>query len=705
MCGIAGVLRAGHRAGEAELGNIARRMADALRHRGPDGSGLWVDPEAGVAFGHRRLAIIDLSREGHQPMLSASGRFVIIFNGEIYNFRGLRRELEELGHRFRGHSDTEVLLGAIDQWGLGATLPKIAGMFAFALWDRELRSAHLVSDRLGKKPLYFGWIGPSLVFASELKALLQHPNFAVEVDRGALTLLLRHGCVPSPYSICRGILKLPPATHLSLPWADPNAAREADLRQRFRPYWSLAEVAERGIAEPFSLGPEAAVDRLDDLLGQVVAERMISDVPLGALLSGGIDSSTVVASMQKQSARPIKTFSIGFHEASYDEARDAKRVARHLGTDHTELYVTPDQAQAVIPRLPEIYDEPFADRSQIPTFLVARLARQAVTVALSGDGGDEIFGGYNRHFYAPWLWRRLERWPSFIRQGAADVLTSIPPHGWDKLAAQAYRFLPRSRQQPMPGYRIHKLADLFTVDGPEALYQRLTSHWTNPAALVIGGFEPSTHLTHWSQAPEGLDFTETMMYLDAVSYLPDDVLVKVDRASMAVSLEIRAPLLDHRLVEFAWRLPTAMKVRERQGKWVLRQLLDRYVPRELIDRPKQGFDVPLEAWLRGPLRDWAEAMLEPRRLREEGFFDANRVGQIWAEHLSGARNLDFCLWAVLMFQAWREYWLAGSAHTADVRCRPPMRTESSPALYGASNCSAAAELGSALQLAPSCSLS
>jgi asparagine synthase (glutamine-hydrolysing) len=667
MCGIAGVLRAGHRTGEAELGNIARRMADALRHRGPDGSGLWVDPEAGVAFGHRRLAIIDLSREGHQPMLSASGRFVIIFNGEIYNFRELRRELEELGHRFRGHSDTEVLLGAIDQWGLGATLPKIAGMFAFALWDRELRSAHLVSDRLGKKPLYFGWIGPNLVFASELKALLEHPNFAFEVDRGALTLLLRHGCVPSPYSICRGILKLPPATHLSLPWADPNAAREADLRQRFRPYWSLAEVAERGIAEPFSLGPEAAVDSLDDLLGQVVAERMISDVPLGALLSGGIDSSTVVASMQKQSTRPIKTFSIGFREAGYDEAADAKRVARHLATDHTELHVTAEQARAVIPDLPEIYDEPFADRSQIPTFLVAKLARQEVTVALSGDGGDEIFGGYNRHFYGPWLWNRLNPWPFSIRRLAADFLTAVPPRAWDRIAGQVYRLVPRSSRQPTPGYRIHKLAGLFTVDGPGALYRRLTSHWTDPSALVIDGSEPSTILTDSARVPEGLDFAETMMYLDAVTYLPDDVLVKVDRASMAVSLEVRSPLLDHRLVEFAWRLPAALKVRPRQGKWVLRQVLDRYVPRELIDRPKQGFDVPLEAWLRGPLHDWAETMLDRRRLSAEGFFQPAPIRTAWREHLSGVRDRTGELWPVLMFQAWLERWCRHDTLTAEIR--------------------------------------
>jgi asparagine synthase (glutamine-hydrolysing) len=664
MCGIAGVLSPKRRLSDAELSNIARRMADTLRHRGPDSSGFWSDPEAGVALGHRRLSIIDLSPEGHQPMASASGRFLITFNGEIYNFRELRRELEGVGAAFRGHSDTEVLLAAIDAWGLEAALPKLAGMFAFGLWDRKARTLHLVRDRMGKKPLYFGWAGRDLVFASELKALHEHPSFVPKVDPGALTLLLRHGCIPSPYAIYRGVLKLPPATHLALPLGDGNVAPGGDLRAGLRPYWSLAEAARRGIEEPFADGPEAAVGVLDEIMARATAERMVADVPLGALLSGGIDSSTVVALMQKQSTRPIKTFSIGLHEAGYDEATDARRVARHLGTEHTELYVTPEQAQAVIPRLPEVYDEPFADRSQIPTFLVTQLARREVTVALSGDGGDEVFGGYNRHFYGPWLWRRLKPWPLSVRRRAAGVLTAIPPHTWDAAARQVYRVLPKSSRQPMPGYRVHKLADLLTVDTPEAIYRRVTSYSADPLALTIDGREPQTILTDPEHFVDGLDFTGRMMYLDGATYLPDDILVKVDRASMAVSLEVRAPLLDHRVVEFAWRLPTAMKIQGRQGKWVLRQVLDRYVPRELVDRPKQGFDVPLEVWLRGPLRDWAEAMLEPSRLSAEGYFDSREVHRLWAEHLSGARNLDFCLWTVLMFQAWSERWLACPSTTA-----------------------------------------
>jgi asparagine synthase (glutamine-hydrolysing) len=631
-------------------------MADTLRHRGPDSSGLWSEPEAGVAFGHRRLSIIDLSPEGHQPMASASGRFIITYNGEIYNFRELRRELEGLGCAFRGHSDTEVLLAAVDSWGLEAALPKLAGMFAFALWDQKTRTLHLVRDRMGKKPLYYGWAGRDLVFASELKAFYQHPAFEPEINRAAQVLFLRHGCIPAPHSIYRGVSKLPPAGRLSVP-AQADGLQNADLRDRVRFYWSAREVAERGLAEPAALSEREAVDHVDRLIGQGVRERMVADVPLGALLSGGIDSSTVVAFMQQHASRPVKTFSIGFHETGYDEAADAETVARHLGTDHTELYVTPDQAQATIPHLPEIYDEPFADRSQIPTFLVAQLARQHVTVALSGDGGDEVFGGYNRHFYGPWLWHRLRPWPPAIRERLAGMITAVPPRGWDAAAGYLYQLLPRSSRQPTPGYRLHKLAGLMAVDSPQAMYRRLTSYWQEPASLVINGNDPAEAGAP-PAVPEGADFAHTMMYLDQVGYLPDDILVKVDRASMAVSLEVRAPLLDHRLVEFAWRLPGAMKVRQRQGKWILRQVLERYVPRQLVDRPKQGFEVPIDAWLRGPLRDWAEALLDAGRLATEGFFTPAPIRAAWAEHLSGIRNRGEDLWAVLMFQAWHEHWLA-----------------------------------------------
>jgi asparagine synthase (glutamine-hydrolysing) len=668
MCGIAGLISPEAGWGEAELSSIARRMADALAHRGPDGSGLWVDPEAAVALGHRRLAIIDLSSEGHQPMVSLSGRYVITYNGEIYNFRSIQHELADLGWRFRGHSDTEVLLAAVDQWGLEATLPKLAGMFAFALWDRRLRTLHLARDRLGKKPLYFGRVGRDLAFASELKALRQHPAFEPEVDRGALSLLLRHGCVPSPYTIYRGVSKLPPASHLALAVADAGPARLPDLRSRVRRYWSLAEVAEHGLAESFDLGPQAAVDALDELLSRATAERMISDVPLGALLSGGIDSSFVVALMQKQSTKPVRTFSIGFHEASHDEATDAKRVASHLGTDHTELYVTPEQARAVIPRLSHIYDEPFADRSQIPTFLVAQLARREVTVALTGDGGDEVFGGYNRYFYGPWLWRRMQPWPRALRRRAARALTAVSPHSWDAAADLIYRFLPRSRRPPVIGVQLHKIANLLGAESPEGLYRRLTSYWSDPAGLVIDGREPSAPLTAPCAATSGMDFMHSMMYYDAITYLPDDILVKVDRASMAVSLELRAPLLDHRVVEFAWRLPGHFKIRGRRGKWILRELLDRYVPRRLVDRPKQGFDLPIDAWLRGPLRDWAEAILDARRLTAGGYFRPGPIRTAWQQHLSGTRDRGWELWTVLMFQEWKEHWLT---RRSDDRLSPP----------------------------------
>jgi asparagine synthase (glutamine-hydrolysing) len=662
MCGLAGFLSPDRRLTETELSRIARRMSDTLHHRGPDSSGIWSDPEAGIALGHRRLSIIDLSPEGDQPMASASGRFVISYNGEIYNFPSLRRELEGIGFAFRGHSDTEVLLAAIDAWGLDAALPKLAGMFAFALWDRMARTLHLVRDRLGKKPLYYGRVGRDLVFASELKAFYEHPAFAPEIDRAAQVLLLRHGYVPAPYSIYRGVFKLPPAGWLSLP-TQQEALQGSDLCDRVRFYWSAREVAERGLAEPAALSEQEAVDQVSQLIDQGVRERMMADVPLGALLSGGIDSSTVVAFMQQHASRPVKTFSIGFREMGYDEAADAGSVARHLGTDHTVLYVTPDQAQAVIPRLPEIYDEPFADRSQIPTFLVAQLARRHVTVALSGDGGDEVFGGYNRHFYGPWLWRRIGAWPRSIRARAAGLITAIPPAGWDAAAGYLYRFLPRSSHQPMPGYRVHKIAGLMAADGPQAIYRRLTSYWHDSASLVIDGYDHAgADLSR--TVPEGADFAHTMMYLDEIGYLPDDILVKVDRASMAVSLEVRAPLLDHRLVEFAWRLPGPMKIRQRLGKWILRQVLERYVPRQLVDRPKQGFEVPIDAWLRGPLRDWAETMLDPKRLATESFFASGPIRAVWSEHLRGARNHGEALWAVLMFQAWHEHWRDRSGTTA-----------------------------------------
>jgi asparagine synthase (glutamine-hydrolysing) len=656
MCGIAGFFDISGTARADELAAAATRMADTLRHRGPGSGDVWVDQGAGVALGHRRLAILDLSPLGHQPMVSANGRFVVVFNGEIYNFRDLRKELEACGARFRGHSDTEVLLAAVEQWGVRKAIDVSAGMFALALWDRDERRLHLVRDRLGKKPLYFGWVGERFMFASELKAFHADSRFAPEVDRGALALFLRYSCVPAPYSIYRGIHKLPPGTRLSLSVDEPRM-HGGDLLKRVETYWSAIGVAERGAAAPLAFRDEhEAVDRLDSLLGTAVAERMIADVPLGALLSGGIDSSTVVALMQKHSSRPVNTYSIGFREQTFDEAVDAARVARHLGTHHDEIYISAETARSVIPQLPDIYDEPFSDQSQIPTFLVSKLARQHVTVALSGDGGDEVFGGYRRHFQAAQL-ERLQQVPAALRRIASRALTAVSPTGWDRLFSTLSAVGPRKRRHAHVGDSIHKLARVLLASTPEAAYRLLSSHWTEPTEVVRGAESEPVTASDPSLRPKLRDFAQTMMALDTVTFLPDDVLTKVDRASMAVSLELRAPILDHRVIEFAWQLPLGMKIRGSEGKWILRRVLDRYVPRSLIDKPKHGFGMPVGDWLRGPLKPWADALLDERRLDEEGFFEPAPIRNRWVQHLSGRRNWGYHLWDVLMFQAWKERWL------------------------------------------------
>jgi asparagine synthase (glutamine-hydrolysing) len=633
-------------------------MADTLEHRGPDDAGSWVDAGAGLALGFRRLSILDLSPLGHQPMTSESGRLVVAFNGEVYNFRELRRELEGLGHRFRGHSDTEVLLAACEQWGAGGALPRLEGMFALALWDRRARRLTLARDRLGVKPLYYGRAGGALLAGSELKALRAHPACRPDVDRDALTLYLRNNYVPAPYSIYRGIFKLPPGTFLTLD--SPEAAGAPPT-----PYWSARDVARRGAAEPFTGSDAEATDAVDGLLRQSVARRMVADVPLGAFLSGGVDSSAVVAAMQAQSPRPVQTFTIGFTEEEYDEAAYARAVARHLGTDHTELYVTPEEARAVIPRLPELFDEPFGDSSQIPTLLVSELARRKVTVSLSGDGGDELFGGYRRYFAAATVWRKLRWIPNPARAALARALRVLPAGLYNRLPGWLFAPVRRFFRPGPMGPKVHKFAELLVGRRPEEAYLGFVSHWLDPARVVIGGREPVVPLTdpaRWADLP---DQFHRMMYLDTISYLPDDILVKVDRTSMAVSLEARVPLIDdHRLVEFAWRLPLTFKVRDGQGKWVLRRVLDRYVPRTLIERPKMGFGVPIEHWLRGPLRDWAEALLDERRLREEGFLHADVVRARWQAHLSGEQSWHYELWDVLMFQAWLERWRPAAAAPA-----------------------------------------
>jgi asparagine synthase (glutamine-hydrolysing) len=646
MCGITGFLDTRQNKEHDELVVTVRRMATRLRHRGPEDEGVWVDPAAGIAFGHRRLSIIDLSPAGHQPMHSSCGRYVITFNGEIYNFKALRQELDALGQAFRGHSDTEVMLAAIAHWGVEAALRKFNGMFAFAVWDRQERTLYLSRDRAGEKPLYYGWAGHTLLFASEMKALHQHPDFRGEIDRGALTVYLRHNYIPAPHSIYKGVYKLPPGTLLTIRGFGSDASP--------KPYWSAKHAAEDGLSDPFVGGDAEAVDQLDSLLNDAVSMRMEADVPLGAFLSGGIDSSLVVAIMQANSARPVKTFTIGFENSDFNEAESAKAVARHLGTDHTELYVTPDEAMGVIPRLPALYDEPFADSSQIPTFLVSQLARRKVTVSLSGDGGDELFGGYNTYLWGRSVHQNIGWMPSALKAGLAKSLNPLSRLDWNALLSGGQSLLPQSLRRKDLNKVLQKLAGILKVNQREALYWVLCSYWMEPASVVLGAKEPLTPLTDPSKWAQIKDFMHVMMYLDMVMYLPDDILVKVDRAAMGVSLESRVPLLDHRVIEFAWRLPLAMKIKGDTGKGPLRQLLHRYVPRELVERPKQGFGVPIHEWLRGPMRPWAEELLSESRLQEEGYFSPVPIRQKWSEHLSGRHNWQAQLWGVLMFQAWLE---------------------------------------------------
>ncbi len=648
MCGISGFLECYTGNTEDSFKSIIEKMNATLVHRGPDNGGSWYDIEAGIALGHRRLSIIDLSPEGNEPMISVSGRYVISYNGEIYNYQELRRELEGTGWQFRGNSDTEVMLAAFEKWGLVSSVKRFIGMFAFALWDRQERRLSLVRDRLGEKPLYYGWQGNTFLFASELKALRAYPGFHADIDRDAVALLMRYAYIPTPYSIYKGIKKLVPGTIITLTRDKPGYYPQPV------PYWLFKEVVEAGLANPYTSSEEEAIVDLDNLLKDVIKHQMISDVPLGAFLSGGIDSSTIVAIMQAQSSIPVKTFSIGFYEQAYNEAQYAREVAGYLGTEHTELYVTPEEAMEVIPRLPELYDEPFADSSQIPTHLVAALARQRVAVSLSGDAGDELFGGYNRYFWGRSIWNKVGWLPRPLRFAGAGALRMLPPAVWDKIFIGLESVLPGRFRQRLPGDKVHKLAEILAVRSPEAMYNSLVSTWKNPEELVIGATEPVTVMTEPQQWADIRDFTLRMMYLDTLSYLPDDILVKVDRACMGISLESRAPFLDHRVVEFAWRLPLKMKIRNGEGKWILRQVLYKYVPRELIDRPKMGFGVPIDSWLRGPLKEWAGDLINDNRLRQEGFFEPEMIKKIWLEHLSGKRNWQYYLWPVLMFQAWRE---------------------------------------------------
>ena len=642
MCGIAGFLVKNRMNYGGNLSQQATHMSAAIISRGPDDSGVWTDKAVGVALSHARLSILDLSSAGHQPMESASGRYAIVFNGEIYNHNEIRYSLRDQVSYWRGHSDTETLLNAIEVWGLETTLKRCEGMFALAVWDRTKSILMLARDRLGEKPLYYGWQGEGankvFLFGSELKALRKHPSFEFDINRDAINLLLRHNCIPAPYSIYNKISKLMPGTILSL--------SINDTEPKISEYWSLKEVAMKGLDNLHSGGDAKVINGLEDVLKRSVEQQMVADVPLGAFLSGGIDSSLIVALMQQQSTQPVKTFTIGFSDESYNEAKHAKEVAKYLNTDHAELYVSHQDAINVIPKLPKIYDEPFSDSSQIPTFLVSQLARDHVTVSLSGDAGDELFGGYNRYLLTDQLWGKLSILPVSMRRGLAGMMTTLSPEAFNKFLG----FLPYNRV----GEKIHKAASVMESSSIDELYLRLVSHWNNPESIVLNSSEPITQLTNANLNISRFSKIQKMMLMDTLTYLPDDILTKVDRAAMAVSLETRIPFLNHNVVEYAWRIPMNFKIRNGEGKWALRQILYNYVPKEMIERPKMGFGVPIDSWLRGPLREWAEELLDESRLRQEGFFNPEQIRQKWREHLSGTRNWQHQLWDVLMFQAWLE---------------------------------------------------
>ncbi|MHB1261332.1 MAG: asparagine synthase (glutamine-hydrolyzing) [Thermoplasmatota archaeon] len=628
MCGIAGVLD--------PAGGVSQALAqatDALRHRGPDDAGSWTSADGAVGLGHRRLAIIDLSSAGHQPMASASGRYVIAFNGEVYNFERLRATLGSTA-RFRGGSDTEVMLAAFERWGVKDSIARFEGMFAFAVWDQVEGVLTLARDRLGKKPLYYTNGPGRLVFASELKAI-RAASVPSSLDPAARDAFLHLGYVPGPGTIDAGIRKVPPGAFLH---ARPGVAPAEPVA-----YWAIAEVAAR---PRVAVDPAVALDRLEALLGDAVRDRMISDVPLGAFLSGGIDSSTVVALMAKSSAAPIRTFTIGWEDAGYDESPHARAVAQHLGTEHSETVVGVEDVLGMLDRLPVVYNEPLADASQIPTLLVCEAARRHVTVALSGDGGDEVFGGYNRYTHAPVAWHRMQRLPGPLRRMGAALAQAAPPQAVNVLGRILRPALPRFLHQAMLGDKLHKAGRMASAKTREEAYWVLaTTGWPGP------GRPPAP------RAEGSLPFAEWMMLADAQGYLPEDILAKVDRASMAVALETRAPLLDHRVVEFAWSLPLDLRVRDGTTKWLLRRLLDRHVPRGLVERPKMGFAMPMDTWLRGPLRPWAEPLLETTRLHRSGL-DAATVRRLWRQHQRGSHDWSPALWAVLTYQAWWERWMS-----------------------------------------------
>ena len=630
--------------------SILRSMADQMIHRGPDDAGLWYDNLSGIGLAHRRLSIIDLSSGGHQPMHSISGRYTIVYNGEIYNFQDLRANKAFEDIKWRGNSDTEVLLAAIETWGVEKTLDCLNGMFAFALWDHQERSLTLARDPMGKKPLYYGFNNNIFFFASELKALKAHPEFKPDIDRNVVSLLLRHSYIPAPYSIYKGIHKLIAGTFCRIDLDDIRQHRLPKVKK----YWDLNQIAVQGIENQFIGSYKDLENQLENLLLKAVSRRMISDVPLGAFLSGGIDSSLIVALMQKISSKPVKTFTIGFESKAYNEADSARQVAAHLGTEHTQLFVTPEQALEVIPELAHLFDEPFADSSQIPTYLVSKMTRNHVTVALSGDGGDEMFAGYNRHFWGRYLFEKLNQFPVSLRKTAAGLVNTLSPEKWNSIFSKLGSVLPEKYRQTMPGDKLVKLSEVLTVKDRKQFYYNLTSWWKDPENVMINAHEPKTILNSFDDWVDMEDFTHLMQMMDMLTYLPDDILTKVDRSSMGASLEARAPFLDRDVVAFSWQIPLDTKISKHEGKIILKKLLYKYVPEQLVNRPKSGFGIPLDTWLRHELFEWASDLLSPDKLKRQGYFNSKMVSDAWSAHLSGKNNYQYHIWNILMFQAWLE---------------------------------------------------
>ena len=651
MCGFTGFYNPKKDQDSVVINRILDSMSSGISHRGPDASGNWSDIDSGIALNHTRLSIIDLSSAGSQPMISHSQRYIIAFNGEIYNHHDLRARLEKSRKvNWRGDSDTESFLESIDEFGIEDTLKHSTGMFAFALWDQKDKLLCIARDRLGEKPVYYGFQNDTFLFGSELKALKSHHSFKNEINKNSISLLMKYCYIPAPFSIYEGIFKLDPANYLLLSQKD---LAEKNLKKPTQ-YWSMDNSIQNGISNPFKGSDEDAINALDEILSLSIKKQMASDVPLGAFLSGGIDSSTIVAIMQKQATSPVKTFTIGFEEEGYNEAKHAKSIAKYLGTSHHELYVSSKRAMEVIPKLPEIYDEPFSDSSQIPTYLVSKMTRENVTVSLSGDGADELFGGYNRYFWARSIWKKTRYMPPLLKKIIASGITKISPRVWNKLISKPLNLLPGNTSVALPGDKMHKLSSIFNASSMDEIYLNLISTWKDTSKLVSNELLNDSQVRLFNQYSHDVSFEEKMMNFDAVSYLPNDILCKVDRAAMAVSLETRVPFLDHNIVEFSMTLPLKMKIRDGQGKWILRKVLEKHVPNELTKRPKMGFGVPIDSWLQGPIKEWAESLINPSKIKNQGYLNSDLIQKIWQEHLSGERNWQAKLWNVLIFQSWLE---------------------------------------------------